>query len=261
MAVNAIGQTTYGSGEIYFAKYLMNTTTPGAYRYLGNTPEFLLNSEIETLEHFDSDHGIRTQDDSITTSQTRGGNITTDNINQENLALFFTGTTGIITQASAASQVENIASVQFGTYHLGVNSTTRPTGYRNITVSAITGSGGTPTYVNNTDYVVDAISGTVRFLEGGTLTQGTAVVINYAVGASTRDQIISGSQTIEGALKFKSFNATGPKWDYFMPRVKLSPDGDFALKGEDWLEIPFNVQVLKLGELESVYIESRPVVS
>lgn len=257
---NATKQHTYGSGEVSFARFLPNTQIPGAFRYLGNTPEFALSAEQETLDHMDTDHGIRYRDDSVVTSQTMGGNIVTDNINQENVALFFTGTTGIITQASATAQVMNVAEVQFGTYLFGVTNA-NPTGLRHITVASVTSDPTGTTYVAGTDYVVDGISGTITFVEGGALEEGDPVIVTYSAAASTRTQVISGNDSIEGALRFKSFNPKGPRTDYLLPYVRLAPDGDFALKGDDWLTIPFSLDVLRKGDLAAVYADGVAVTS
>lgn len=263
MVANALRQHTYGSGEISFARYLANTETPGAYRYLGNTPEFTVSSEQETLPHMDVDHGIRYQDDEIVTSQSLGGTVVTDNINQENVALYFTGTSGIITDSSATAAIENIAEIQIGTYHLGV-TTIKPTGVRHISnvvvTNGVTGLGAV-TYVAGTDYVVDGISGTVTFLEGGTIEAGDPAKITYDIAANSREQVVSGNDSIVGALKFKSFNPAGPRRDYFMPKVRLSPQGEFALKGDDWLTIPFDVAILRKGDLEAVYADGVAVTS
>lgn len=256
---NETKQHTYGSGEVSFAPFLAGTLTRGAFRYLGNTPEFGFTAEQESIEHMDADHGIRFEDDSMTTSQSLGGTLVTDNINQENTALYFTGTTGLITQASAASQVMNIAAIQFGTYILGVTEA-KPTGVRHVTVATVTSDPAGTSYVAGTDYLVDGISGTVTFIEGGTIEEGDPVIITYSVAASTRTQVISGNNSIEGALRFKSFNPKGPKVDYLVPYARLTPDGEFALKGDDWLTITYNLKILKLGELASVYADGQAVL-
>lgn len=257
---NATKQHTYGSGEVSFARFLPNTQTPGAFRYLGNTPEFSLSAEQETLDHMDTDHGVRYRDDTITISQSLGGTIVTDNINQENVALFFTGTTGIVTQSSATGSTEVITAAQQGTYILGVTAL-NPTGVRHISVTtvALTATPAT-TYNAGTDYVVDAISGTVTLPEGSAAI-GKDITITYGVAASTRTQVISGNDSIEGALRFKSFNPKGPRTDYLLPYVRLSPDGDFALKGDDWLTIPFTLDVLRKGDLASVYADGVAVTA
>lgn len=256
----AVKQHTYGSGEISFAAFLASTQTPGARRYLGNTPEFTLTSEQESLDHWDVDHGIRVKDDSVVTELNQSGTVVTDNIDYDNLAMFFLGTTSTLTTASGTGAIDNIASAQFGTYQLGVTALV-PTGVRKVSSVVVTNSGGTTTYTAGTDYVVDADYGTVTLLEGGTITAGSAVKITYNVAASTRKQVIASNRTIEGALHFKSFNPVGPKIDYFMPWVKLTPNGDFSIKSDDWLTIPFSVEVLKKGDLAPVYADGQAVTS
>ena len=61
----------------------------------------------------DVDHGIRYQDDEIVTSQSLGGTVVTDNINQENVALYFTGTSGIIRApaGTCSARLRLVASV------------------------------------------------------------------------------------------------------------------------------------------------------
>ena len=44
-----------------------------------------------------------------------------------------------------------------------------------------------------------------------------------------------------------------------MPSVKLSPNGDYALKSDEWQQIPFNVEILKPEGMEAVYADDRPV--
>lgn len=257
---NLTKQHTYGSGEISFAQFAPGTQTPGPFRYLGNTPEFTLNAESESLDHMDTDHGVRVKDDSVQTSASLGGSIVTDNINQENVALFFMGTTGIVTQTSATGETMTVEVAQQGTYVLGVTAQ-RPTGYRNITTTAVT-NGATPTpaaYTPGTDYVVDGISGTVT-IPAGSAAIGEKLVVTFNVAAASRPQVVSGNTSAEGALRFKSFNPKGPRTDYLLPYVRLSPDGEFALKGDDWLTIPFTLEVLRRGELAWVYADGQSVL-
>lgn len=256
-----IKQHTYGSGEVSFAPFLANTQTPGARRYIGNTPEFTLTSESESLDHMDVDHGIAFKDDSVQTSFTQGGTIVTDNINYENIALFFLGTSSTLTTASGTATIDTIAAIGFGTYQLGVTANL-PTGLRKVSNVVVTDGETVPaTYVAGVDYVIDGDAGTITFIEGGTIEAGDPVKITYDNAASTRSQVVSSNKTIEGALHFKAFNPVGPKVDYLMPWVKLTPNGDFALKGDDWLTLPFNVEVLKKGSLAAVYADGQAVTS
>jgi hypothetical protein len=46
--------------------------------------------------------------------------------------------------------------------------------------------------------------------------------------------------------------------DYLMPYVRLSPNGDFALKSDEWQQLSLNVEILKLADYERIYVDGRP---
>ncbi len=254
-----VKQHQYGSGELSFAQFRPNTQTPSLALYFGNTTELTTTSEQEVLEHWDTDHGIRRKDDSIVTQIDQSGNFVTDNINFDNVAKFFNGATSTIAQSALTAQTDTVIIDKYGTHQLGV-TTARPTGVRVVTVSGV--ADGATTYTAGVDYVVDALRGTVTFLEGGTFDLGDTVVITYAVAASSREQATSGGLVIEGALHYKSFNPVGKKIDYFFPWVKITANGDFNLKpGDDWVNLPFSIEILKKGDLEAVYADGQAVTA
>jgi len=53
----------------------------------------------------------------------------------------------------------------------------------NVSTVVVTGVGGTPVYVAGTDYNVHANEGLIEFISGGTITDGTPVLIDYAYAA------------------------------------------------------------------------------
>lgn len=261
MAQNITGQHVLGSGEVHFAPFLVGTTTPGAFKYLGNTTEFNLTPSSSTVDHFDADHGVREKDDSVLVETGLSGSIMCDNINKENLARFFLGTSAILSQSSLTSQVYTITSVEFGTYKVGM-SDTNPSGFQHITVQSVTDGAQTPTtYTAGDDYVLDLAKGEITIVEGGAITAGTQVVVNYGVSASTREQIISGNEKVEGALMFKAYNPKGPLRNYLMPKVMLTPNGDLSLKTSDWQMLGFTVDVQRKGSLERVYVDGVAIAS
>lgn len=248
---------TLGRGELHFGQYATGTTVPRAERYLGNTPELSFTAEQENLDHYSSDRGVRIKDQSVLLQLDYSGSFITDNIAPANLAMFFLGNSATLTVAAATAQAFTFSNVEQGcTYQLGVSDTT-PSGARNVSNFTIT----TPTgCVAGVDYVLDAELGRVTVLEGSTkLTEGMASFTGtYDRGASTRKQVISQSKTIEGSLRFIAKNPAGDNIDYFMPWVKLTPNGDFALKGDEWQQLPFTIEILKKGSLEAIYMDGRP---
>lgn len=254
---------TLGRGELRFDKFTTGTTLKTGERYLGNTPELNLATESENLDHFNSDRGIRVKDKTVLLEKTDSGSFIADEISGENLALWFLGDTSVRTQASAASVVENIAGtrVKEGTYHQLGADITNPTGVRGITLTSVTSDPVGTTYVEGTDYTVDLTLGQIYIVPGGGISSGDPLIATYATLANTREQVIvaSDASQIEGALRFISFNPTGPRRDYYWPYIQLRPDGDFALKGDEWQQLSFSFDILKLDGYASQYIDGRPV--
>lgn len=264
---------TLGRGRIYFARRDANGRL-GGERYLGNTPEFSTNFESETLDHYSSDRGIREKDASVILQINRTGSLVTDNISPENVALFFFGEEEALTVAEASVVDEPVGVPGIGVekgmfYQLGVTAQ-NPSGARGIispgsgptTFSLVVDDGDQGVnLVLGEDYQIDPLLGRIEILSGSTVVQdGDELLASYTVGASTRTRIISGSSPIEGALRFVSVNPTGRNIDYYMPSVKLSPNGDYALKSDEWQQIPFNVEILKPENQEAVYADERPTL-
>ena len=250
---------TLGRGEFHFSRFLPGTRTPKDYIYFGNTPELNITVEIEMLDHYDSDHGIREKDDSMTLQVNRTGSLITDNIKVHNIALFYFGTVNVVTTAAAAAVEETITDVVLdASYQLGVTPS-NPMGLGGLDETAITVEVGAVVKTVDVDYKVYARTGMIKILSTGTIAAGADVDVTYTVKASTKNRIISGSQPVEGAVKYISFNPKGGQQDYFMPFVKLTPNGDYALKGDEWQQIPFTLDIQKLGNLEAVYVDDEPL--
>lgn len=244
-----MANTVLGRGKLYFGKFAPGTETHSGLRYLGNTPSFGLSVETQELDHYNSDEGLKVKDESITLSVDYSGTLTTDNISPENMALFFFGDASTVTQTSATGQSANLTVNQGMLYRLSDRSLS------NVTV---TGGGGTPTYTAGTDYTVDEETGDVEIITGGGIADGSDIVVNYDRAAVSMDLIISGKNAIEGELLFKSFNPVGKKTDFEMRKVVIRPNGEFQLKGDEWQQISFNVEILaKSGEPE-IRANGRP---
>lgn len=249
-----------GRGKVYFAQFTSGQT-PGPFRYMGNTPEFNLTIESETLDHFSSDEGIREKDDSVALEVTRSGSLICDDIQAENIALFFFGSTQMLSTVAALSQSEDFVGANQGdVFQLGLTTGNR-VGTRGINNFVLNGSGGSPTYVAGTDYSVDLDRGMFSILEGGGIANGTTVEANFDIRASSQLQVLSGSEPVEGAMRLLENNPKGSDRDIFLPYVKITPNGDLALKGDEWRQIPFTIEALKPSSGEAIYINGIPVYS
>lgn len=253
---------TVGKGEVWFAPYLPGTMTPTGYRLIGNCPEFSMTVEGEDLDHFSSMRGIKEKDGNAQLSRSATGNLNTDDISPENLAIFLMGAQVQLTQASATAVLETFLAVIPGlSYQLG-ESPTNPSGVREV-ASVVVKNDATPTpvtYTVGTDYTVDTVLGMVTPVAGGAIVAGTNLKITYNITASTRTRIASGEVQVEGAMKFIAYNGVGSNLDWFFPRMKMKANGDLNLITEEWMSIPFSVEALKKNDLALVYCDGRAIV-
>lgn len=244
-----------GRGELHFAQYLPGTRKPTGERYFGNTPEFSCSAEQETLQHYNSDHGVKVKDASVILQLDYTSSFITDNISPENLALFFLGESFKETTDAETGLTSKFDEIRLGhSYQLGT-SDDNPSGLRMVENVEITAPAGATA---GTDFVVDKERGRITLMEdSANLTEGDELEITFDTLESTRTRVVSKASEIEGSLRFLSYNATGDEVDFYMPWVKLTPDGDFALKGDEWQQIPFSVEILKKGALSAVYMDGK----
>jgi hypothetical protein len=251
---------TLGRGKVYFARFTSGQV-PGPFRYIGNTPEFNLTIESETLDHFSADEGIREKDDSVPLEVTRTGSLVCDDINAENVALFFFGSTETLTQVAAPGQSENFDGAnQEDVFQLGLTLNNR-VGTRGVSGVTVTSNPAGSTYVEGTDYTVDADRGMLAIMRGGGIADGSDITVNFDIDAASSVRVLSGSEPVEGALRFIEDNPKGDDRDIFLPYVKITPNGDLALKGDEWRQIPFSIEALKPSSGEAIYVDGQPVRS
>lgn len=258
MALNEVSKNyTLGRGKLYFGQFRPGTQTPRGERYLGNSPDLSFNATQETLDHYYSDGGIREKDASVILQQDYAGAFVLDDINMANLAMFFLGEAMSVTTATRTVTGETFAGVEVGfSYQLGT-SATDPTGVRQVSAVTVNIAPSTA-LVAGTDYVVDEVLGRITILDGGTVVGGEDITVDYTVDASTRDRVISKGTSIEGQLRYVAANPAGKNIDYFMASVKITPNGDLSLKGDDWQQVPMNIEILRKGDLAAIYAEGRP---
>ncbi len=239
---------TLGRGRLYFGRFLPNTFVHNGLLYFGNTPQVNVNVTEETLEHFNSDAGLKKKDLVVTLSQSIAGNFQTDNISADNLSQFFAADRETVVQTSSSAAVETISGVTLGAhYPLGVTPA-RPQGYRPITSITSVVEGST-TLVNDTDYALDTITGMLAISAGTTvIADGDDLVVTYAVPASTYAQIADADESVYGRMMYVADNPVGDDQDYVWPYVKLTANGDFALKSDELQLMSFNFEALQLND-------------
>lgn len=148
---------------------------------------------------------------------------------------------------------ETITGVERGKWYQLGETTALPQGVRGIGTVSITGVD------TDTSIIIDAAAGRIYIQpEGGDIVDGDDIEVSYGLLPGIDDIVVARSDTIEGSMTFIANNAAGFNDDYFWPYVKLSPDGDFSLKGDEWLTMTFNFEILKRDAMvERQYITRR----
>lgn len=267
-----------GKGRLYFDAFAVGAKIGTGERYLGNSPELSSNQSQDTLDHIDADQGLNVKDEQITISNDLGGAFALDSIDVANVAMWFGGDVDKATVAAATAIDESFAKTQWlpgGWKQLGV-AVDQPQGTRSITnvtiATSVPGAAPSDPRVSTpitgsaltANFEIDLENARVYLEPTSTLfaTADTTIDITYDQEAITNEVVIGKGQEVRGALRFNAKNPKGENKDYFWPYVKITANGDYALKGDSWQQMSFNYEVLKKDDTtERVYITNRPATA
>lgn len=251
---------TIGKGKLYFDIFATGLKVGEGERYFGNTPEISVTKDSEALDHFDADEGLNVKDESVTLENTQTLSFSCDNMETKNVALWFQGDETLTTIAAPiAAQTDELEVKRGHWYQLGVTEA-RPSGVRKITGVTVTDDAGSPVTIPAGNYELDAARGRIYIeSDAADVADGDTIIVNYTIGVQVRSTIIGAGDEIRGALRYVSANPVGPQRDYFWPYVKITPNGDFALKSDEWMSMSFSVEVLKRDAATApVYVDGVP---
>lgn len=273
MNQNNTGQYTLGRGRWLFDLFKPGTNTGTGERYLGNTPEASLTVSSEKLDHFFADSGIREKDLTVLLETSRSGSFTTDVISPENLALYFMGDVSKLTTLGITGHREAITSWARGRQFQVGTDDAHPTGMRNLNnfklfkapsatvvdlTKPLSGQAGVDEVDMTGNYEIDLELGRLYIEPTASLTGDIKLLVETDVEASTRTMVISKNDMLYGALRYISDNPVGDNQDYYWPKVALTPDGDYNLKGDEWQAIGFTFDVLTMVGRKPCYVDVRP---
>jgi len=238
-----------GRGIIYFASINTSTGLPDAdgWRDLGNAPEMAVSIEVETLEHQSSRGGLKVVDKEVVVSQKANVTFALDEINHENLSLFFSGAKAAHTNVAIAgfTQFEMVPSVKLGRWYDIVNSAgERAYDIEAGDLAAENGDDATA-LVENTDYVLDLEMGMIQIMStASNIADGEALDITLTAEATAGavNEVRGLTQTnVIGALKFVGINPANnnKKEEHLIQKVQLKADGDFSLISDEFTQMSF----------------------
>lgn len=233
-----------GRGKLYFDRFDTGGNATGE-RFLGNCTRL----ESTTTDDLREKYSSATQDSplmkSVNVRRTQELAITLDEFDPENLALALMGTAGFhaVQTGGAVTDEPIVAKLgkwvklaergKIGTPITGVVVTTDPAG---------------TTYTVTDDYIVDAVSGRIYFVEGGAISDDEALLVDYtspAIAATDIPKIVAGTvNTIEGFLRFIGDPAAGPVYECEIWKVSINPDGAVGLISDEFAEFPLKGKIL-----------------
>jgi len=131
----------------------------------------------------------------------------------------------------------------------GTSSAKATTTSSNVAVSGVISlktTSGSTYYTAGTDYTVDAVSGRVYFPSTSTIVEGTSLTANFGVAATTYDKITALTAVgQDGKIRYVSDNPVGGANEMIIWKVRIKPNGDTALIGDDWARLPFQGDILR----------------
>lgn len=261
-----------GRGIVYVAVIDTSTGLPDTdgWRDMGNSPEFNMNVETETLEHRSSRSGLAEIDKEVTISKKVAVTFQLDEINAENVAEFLSGEKASYTNptvAGVAEQVAKYANVVLGRwYDMTTSAGVRLMDVLGANVLLEKDAAMDVALVEGTDYELDLELGRF-FLKSTAVNVAAGDEVNMTIaataGATTPIREIKALTQTERlvALKFVTDNPAnnGKRVEYQFHKVSLKADGDYALVGDDWTKIGYSGTLQKnlLADADSPYLTIR----
>lgn len=140
----------------------------------------------------------------------------------------------------------------------GTSSAKATTTSTNVAVSGVVSlktTTGSTYYTATTDYTVDATTGRIYFPSTSTIVEGTSLTVNFGVAASTYTKITALTAVgQDGKIRYVSDNPVGGANEMIIWKVRIKPNGDTALIGDDWARLPFQGDILR----DATYHASSP---
>lgn len=247
-----------GAGKLFFQPEDANGNLTDGEIYLAETPGITIPITTQRVEVFSSDTATEERIVDIPRRIERNFRFSTRDINGDSLPLFLIGASATVTQTATPVVGEAIGKLKKGTY-LQLGTSLNPAGIRGCSSVAIK-NGATP-LVLNTDYTLDAALGRIYILPGTAVAEGTALTADFTPTANTREQVAtSGTAAKTGALRYIADNTAGVNRDVYIPKVTLTPDGEWALKSrENPQELGFDARIGLRASLAAMYVDGRPV--
>jgi len=225
-----------GGGKLYIEPFVDGVLN-GKRTYFGITENVNLTTEVSYLEHKNTETSVTKTDKKLQKSVGATLSFATAEISIPMLARAYGGKITQKVQTAQVATAVTLASVSIGAFY--------EIGFYKITTLVVKDSTDATTYVEGTDYSVDAGSGIIEILEGTTIVDGSALNLTVTADAYT-GSLMAGlkGDALEARLVFISDPLAGKRFKYTFKKVSINASGDFGLKGEDFAILNFEGSAL-----------------
>lgn len=209
-----------GQGKLFVAALTANGL-PGAFRWLGNVPDFAPKFETSKIEHKESYTGQRLTDANITTESKLSVSATIEDWSRENLAMVTRGE-AITTTSGTVVDEASPAVLAVGDIWALKN--------QNVSVLSIKDSSAVPVTISAANYTLDPAFGTV-VLKAAALT-GATLPLKASYTKGITDVVAFFTKGInEVALRFEGVNTADGNKKVLVEiyRVALDPTQELGL--------------------------------
>jgi hypothetical protein len=189
-------------------------------------------------------------------------NVMTDNIAMENVAMWMGTASPIAGPQEATNFITETFAVRPGR-HYQLGKTHVPYGVRHVEpdIQFFLGSTATGSPIDiPSNFELRRVEG--RFYVDGAedITAGTIITVRFQWRTSPSRAISAGAKEIRGALRFVAINPVGASKSYYFPYVRMRARGQIDLKGDQWQQMSFDVEVRKLNRRAAYFyaLEAAP---
>ena len=234
---NACVQSQYFSGQgAFLLADRDGSGNPLGFRPVGNVSALVLAIETTEFEHKESCTGARATDLIIVQEISATLTVTKECLFKENLALALFGSSSAI----ASGAVVDEAVVARHDLWVSLDNI-------DVTSVVVTGSAGTPVFVEGTDYLCNEKAGSLFVLSTGSITDAQDLEVDYNFAAQDDVQAVL---TSTGATKFARFEGLNTALDPNSSMVveafkaQVSPLAELALINDEVSQMEVEFEVL-----------------
>ena len=211
-----------GQGSLYVAERDASTGAPKGFIPVGNVPELTIDIEVTKFEHKESESGNRLLDLTVIKEKKGAFKFKLENLSLDNLALGLFGETATVVGASVTDELVK--------FYAGKRM---PLAYPGVSAVVVKDNAtGLITYVEGTDYSVDAKNGVITFLVGTTIAGD--VDVSYTYSGFTNMEAFTSAAAPERFLRFEGLNTIDNSSVIIdMYRAQFDPMTNYALINDE----------------------------